>query len=271
MKIVKEISKFEIICHTKKFNKDILDLHWHERYELCQVLNNGCGFIVDGQMISAEVGDIIAINENVVHQFIINSNDTYIRICQLPLKLVLNFKNRVMPLATHIKIEDIKAVSGLEERINMLFAIMEQEKAEQSTANNPFIQSLASSLYFLLERHFSIADGSFSQDKERKDFYKIIEYVNEHFREDITVELVAKQLYFTRGKVTSLFKKYAGEGLNEYTNKLRIKRANSLLLSGMSITEAALESGFQSIRTFNNVYKQIMGITPSEYVKENES
>ena len=269
MKIVKEMSKFEIICHTKRFNKNILDLHWHERYELCQVLQNDCGFIVDGQMISARVGDIIAVNENVVHQFIINSNDTHIRICQLPLKLVLNFKSGVKPLATHIRVEDIRAVAGLEERINMLFSIMEQEKAEESTANNPFIQSLAVSVYFLLERHFSQPNGSFSQDKELKDFYKIIEYVNDHFKEEITVELVAKQLFFTRGKITALFKKYAGEGLNDYTNKLRIKRANSLLLGGMSITEAALESGFQSIRTFNNVYKQIMGLTPSEYQKEN--
>lgn len=269
MKIVQEISRFEIICHTKRFNKNILDLHWHERYELCQVLKNECGFIVDGQAITASVGDIIAINENVVHQFLINSNDTHIRVCQLPLKLVLNFKNQVKPLATHIKAEDIRAVSGLEERINMLFSIMEQEKAEESTANNPFLQSLAVSVYFLLERHFTQPNGSFSQDKDRKDFYKIVGYVNDHFKEEITIELVAKQLFFTRGKITALFKKYAGEGLNDYTNKLRIKRANSLLIGGTSITEAALESGFQSIRTFNNVYKQIMGITPSEYLKEN--
>ena len=87
MKIVKEISKFEIICHTKRFNKDILDLHWHERYELCQVLQNDCGFIVDGQMISARVGDIIAVNENKTH-----STDGGISKC-----LIIRFGRRAHP------------------------------------------------------------------------------------------------------------------------------------------------------------------------------
>ena len=271
MKIKKEISRYEIICHTKNFSKNILDLHWHELYELCQVVKNKCGFIVDGETVSASEGDIIAINENVVHQFLIDESDTHIRICQFPLKLVLSFKSGVVPLKAHIKAEEIRAVEGLEEKIDMIFSLMEQEKREKNIAENPFIHSLATSLYFLLERHFAETSGSFSQNRDRKDFYKIVEYVNEHYIEDITVELVAKKLYFTRGKITSLFKKYAGESLNGYANQLRIKRANSLLLGGMSVTDAALESGFQTVRTFNNVYKQIMGMPPSEYIKGNSN
>ena len=40
------------------------------------------------------------------------------------------------------------------------------------------------------------------------------------------------------------------------------------MIEGMSITEAALESGFQSVRTFNNSYKEYMGMTPTEYIKK---
>lgn len=56
-------------------------------------------------------------------------------------------------------------------------------------------------------------------------------------------------------------------GLNEYIYSLRIKKANDLMNQGYSVTDAALQSGFQSIRTFNNIYKKVCGMTPSDYKK----
>ena len=64
-----------------------------------------------------------------------------------------------------------------------------------------------------------------------------------------------------------MFRKYAGTDLNEYINSLRIKQVNQMLLQGCRITEAATESGFQSIRTFNNLYRLQTGMTPSEYLR----
>mgnify|MGYP006360708079 CR=1 FL=1 len=44
--------------------------------------------------------------------------------------------------------------------------------------------------------------------------------------------------------------------LNDYINSLRLAKAGSLIEKGMKITEAALESGFQSLKTYNNVKKR---------------
>lgn len=271
MEIIQEISKFEIICHTQTFDRNVTLLHWHDKCEICQVLKNHCSFMVDGQMINASEGDIIAISEYVVHQFFIEENGTQVRICQLPLKILLHSKSAISPLRVHIKAEEIRAVPELEQRLKVLFAMMEQEKKAKEALDNPFLQSIATAVYFLLERHFSAIHGDFSQERDRREFYKIIDYINEHFKEDITGETVAKQLYFSRGRLTAVFKKYAGEGVAEYISRLRIKNANYLLAGGTNITGAALESGFQSIRTFNNVYKSIMNMTPSEYIKAKKS
>jgi len=268
MEIVREISKFEIVCHTKTFYKTFLSLHCHDKYELCQVLENNCKFRVDGKEILASEGDIIAINAQVVHQFIIVENYTRIRICQLPLKLLLNLRSTLKPLKVHITAAEINEVPEVAKRLDMLFTMMEQEKKAELAIDNPFLQSLATSVYFLLERHFSEPYNIFSQEHDRQEFYKIIEYINNHFKEGLTIDIIAKNLYLSRGRLTAVFKKYAGEGTNEYLNKLRVKNANHLLSKGTSITEAALDSGFQSIRTFNNVYKSIMSMTPSEYIKK---
>ena len=268
MEIQREISKFEIICHTKKFYKQNYSFHWHDRYELCQVIENGLCIVVEGQEIRASVGDIIAINERVVHQFVIDEGAALVRILQLPMKLLLNLKSTVKPLKAHITAGEIKEVPGLEGRLNALFDIMEQEKDGGFAPNDPFLQSMASSLYFLLERYFSETYSIFSEERERQEFYQIIEYVNAHYKEEITVESISKCLYISRGRLASSFKKYAGEGVSEYINKLRIKNANLMLSQGATITEASMESGFRSIRTFNNVYKGIMNMTPSEYVRK---
>lgn len=268
MEIKQEISKFEIVCHTKKFNKRVHSVHWHDRYEFCQVLTKGLRIIVEGKEIRASVGDIIAIGERAVHQFIIDNDVTFIRIVQLPMKLLLNLKSTVKPLKTHIKAEEIAAVPDLESRLNAIFDIMECEERGGFAPNDPFLQSVASSVYFLLERYFSESYNIFSEERDRQDFYKVVEYVNAHFKEDITVETISKSLYLTRGRLAAIFRKYAGEGVGEYINKLRIKNANYLLSQGVSITDAAFNSGFQSIRTFNSVYKVVMQMTPSEYIKK---
>jgi AraC-like DNA-binding protein len=268
MEIQREISKFEIICHTMDFYNLKYSLHWHDRYELCQVMKNDLLIVVEGQKIRACAGDIIAINERVVHQFVIDHGDASVRILQLPMRVLLNFKSTVKPLKAHITAKEIDAAIGLKDRLNALLEIIEQEDKSGFMPNDPFLQSMASSVYFLLERYFSESYELFAKEHERWEFYRVVEYVNAHFKEDITVESVSKQLYISRGKLASLFKKYAGEGLSEYINKLRIKNANLILSQGASITEASMDSGFRSIRTFNNVYKGIMNMTPSEYVRK---
>lgn len=54
---------------------------------------------------------------------------------------------------------------------------------------------------------------------------------------------------------------------HEYIYSLRIKKANGLIKQGCSVTDVAMKSGFQSIRTFKNIYKKVTGITPKEYKK----
>ena len=70
-----------------------------------------------------------------------------------------------------------------------------------------------------------------------------------------------------RGRLSKLFTKYAGMKLTQYINRLRISAAIQLIENGMGVTEAAYESGFQSIRTFNDVYKKNMHSCPNKIKK----
>lgn len=166
---------------------------------------------------------------------------------------------------------EILAVSELEQKLNTLFDIMEKEGKVKKACENPFLQSIAASVYLLLERHFSVSQSVFAKNKDRQVFYKIVEYINAHFKEDISVGSISSDLYLSRGRLAEVFKKYSGVSITEYISSLRINNANYMLMNGATVTEAALESGFSSVRTFNNIYKSIMGMTPSEYVRKKKN
>ena len=268
MRIIKENTSSDICSHIVKYDAKSYDFHWHDKFEICQVLNNYCSFLVDGKVINAKVGDIITIKEQISHRFIIENDDTLIRITQFPVKILLDMSSAIKPIKEHITSEEINSINGLKENINFFFDIMEKEGNIEKIKDKPFVKSVYASLYFLLMRYFPEEVSSGTSKNERKEFFKITEYINEHFKENLNFDDIASKLFVSRRKLPELFYKYSGTQLNDYINTLRIKNANQLLREGNNITEAAYESGFQSIRTFNFVYKACMGITPTQYIKE---
>ena len=266
MEIVRELSKSEISCHVLTCNS-AYPFHWHDKYELCRCVDE-CDFLVDGALIHAKSGDIIAINELSVHQFLPPNNKTKIRVLQFKTDLALGIDSTARAIAPHIKNEDIKAIDGLDETVEFLFSVTEKESPCQSSQENPYLQSIVSALFFLLAKHFPKSEGDRAQKKERREFYKIAEYINMHFASDITVQSISNALYLSRGKVANVFSKYAGVSLSDYIRSVRVKNVNKMINEGYSITESAFACGFQNTRTFNNVYKKIMGITPTEYEKK---
>lgn len=137
--------------------------------------------------------------------------------------------------------------------------------------NDAVLEALRCGKHVLSEKGFYASDESenevFTETRHQKDFNRIIDYINQNFRENINTTTVAKGLFISRSYATVIFKKYSQKRINEYIGELRINYANTLLEQGKDITTAATESGFVCIRTFNNVYKRVMGITPTEYIE----
>lgn len=50
-------------------------------------------------------------------------------------------------------------------------------------------------------------------------------------------------------------------------SNLRVEYSRDLLLRGMTVLDAALESGFETERSFYRAFRKITGMTPGEYVK----
>ena len=268
MDIIKEETRTEIGSHINNNKAHISSFHWHENVEICQPINKPSRFLVDSKMVEADVGDLVVVKEQAVHVFMVDHDDTDIRILQFPFKILMHLDTPIKPLKNHIRAEEMKKIPGLFETVSNLLVMLDNEVRAEKASDNPYMQFLTVTLYMLLMRHFADDADYATSKKDRKDFYKITEYVNEHFREGINIKIISAQLYIPKTRITKVFEKYTGMGLNEYINNIRIKNANRLMVEGSSITEAALDSGFQSVRTFNNAYKEQMGMTPTEYIKK---
>ena len=267
MQIFQEKQQTEM--HIKILDGNILTtprFHWHKNCEICYLLNKPSDFLVDGEIINADVGDIVVINEYTVHNFMVREKDTDIKLLLFSAKTVMHPNIEIVPLKTHIKAEEIKKIDGLEEKIQMLYRLIWDEQNAVKVEDNPLMQTLIASFYLLLMRYFP-GETDKKIQKQRAEFYKIVNYINEHYKENINVKILSELFFVSREKLSQLFLKYADMKVNDYIDKLRIDNVNTLLKDGVTVTEAAYDSGFQCIRTLNNTYKKIMKISPSEYLK----
>lgn len=95
-----------------------------------------------------------------------------------------------------------------------------------------------------------------------------ITYMTEHYQEQITLGALAEYLHVSEGYISRLFKAETRTNIFKYLNQIRISKAKKLLrdhtLKPYQVSEMA---GFNNRVYFDNVFKSIVGVTPSEYRK----
>ena len=114
-----------------------------------------------------------------------------------------------------------------------------------------------------------MSEGKFVsiQKQPRNSFIRIADYVVENYDKPLTRESVASHVGIRPQSLSRIFSKKLQMTFVEYVQYVRITQSLRKLEGGESVAEAAYSSGFESIRTYNRVFKSILGKTPSEYLK----
>jgi len=92
------------------------------------------------------------------------------------------------------------------------------------------------------------------------------EFLGDNIAKKVTLDRLAEVTGLSRYHFLRVFKKATGLPPHRYQLQCRVERAKGLLLSGMPIAEAALESGFTDQSHFTHKFKQFTGATPAQYV-----
>lgn len=93
-----------------------------------------------------------------------------------------------------------------------------------------------------------------------------IDYIHNHFKKPITLEMLAKIEHYHPVYYSSWFKKKTGKSLKTYVSELRVQEAKNLLVStSWSMSKISEEIGFENSSSFTRWFRNIEGIAPQRF------
>ena len=97
---------------------------------------------------------------------------------------------------------------------------------------------------------------------------RILFYLEAHFREPVTLQTLAHSLGYSPSYLSKYFRNCFLIGFNQYLNLLRLRSAVTLMGDPRnSITFCAMESGFNSMRSFYRAFSNEFHTTPKKYLR----
>lgn len=111
-----------------------------------------------------------------------------------------------------------------------------------------------------------------SNDLPKLDLYRRIVqakvFIDGNFAERIDAGEIADEACYSKFHFIRTFKSIYGRTPHQYLTHVRVERAREMLEHGVSVTEACFAVGFDSLGSFTGLFKRRIGLTPSEYQRQ---
>ena len=263
-------------------------LHKHDFIEIAYV-NSGKGtHIIGDEAYPVVKGDLCIINYDIPHVFIYEKNNAEGNLinynCVFKPEFIdysLIHTNDFKGLASSLlfntffienkPVVSLKLSGSFQAEIEELFRKMQQEFFTQ---RNGYVNILRSCLIEMLTKIFRFLeeDQSISLNlpsHKSKIMGKAFDFLKENYHSsNLNINEVAVRTFLSRSYFSKLFKETTGQNFSEYLQNLRISEACTLLkTTDKKVTEILSDVGFNDVKHFNQLFKKIIGKTPSDYRK----
>ncbi len=278
MKAFHEIRKYDsdfMVWHSSYTDISFL-AHWHNEIEFIYVRNGEAQISIDDNIFTAHKGDLIICDSGSIHYSdsyeMKNSLDFIVfDPSVVSLSSVYESANFVHPLITSDKLEEL----GLTHKFNDLLNLVANELNLRDPYYKEIVTAKLMEFWYLLKRYIPRNTEKTSLDGKRSiflyDMQQLLEYIDEHYNEPISLKFAADKLGFSESHFSKIFKKMMGINFVTYMNMVRIEHSIEMLKnSANKITDIAFSCGFNNIRSFNRVFKDITGVTPSVFLESPE-
>lgn len=253
-----------------------MDLHWHEELQFTFVTNGSVVMQVDGKIYTLEEGQAIFINRNLLHiTSDLPQDGRYISI-NFPDKLLGFFvgsrmeRDYVMPYTNNYRFPAIVFRKELPWQDNILDELCKLQ--EILLKRGPMYEYEVSQklvtiwLILISNAKDQLKNPSKGYVRKQERMQKMISYIHENYMNNILLKDIAAEANVSEGECCRCFKELISESPNHYLLGYRISRAMEMLnRTGMSVTEIALQCGFNDTSHFISYFKKKMKMTPTEF------
>lgn len=247
--------------HTNAWSMQ--NLHSHPHYEIYFLTSGERSFFLSNVLIKLEAPTILIIPPHVLHKTEGGSFERY------NVNVSTNYLDEYQQEILREKSLRILKPSNTE--MQRLIEHLDTAIAEKSNKHGDTItHTLFSYLVFLLDKlpQADLPPKVAKKDRIPPTVLKVIEYMNEHYGEKLTLTSIADEFFLSKTALSYTFKKYMDCTLIDFLISIRITKAKEFLLSTKkSIEEISELCGFSSANYFGLIFKQKEKLSPMHYRK----
>ncbi len=252
--------------HNWMQNMLLCNLHWHDRFELIYVKNGELRFRLNNHELVVSAGQIAIIPPKAMHYAMIETDgftavtlmfdvDAFygnIPLAEQHMKPILEQKVSFVPATDHPDI--LRLVDSVITDVSI-------DSAHASLFRIGKVYELLGLLYQHCLEEEAVPTTTLNQ------FQDVLDYINQHFDEDISSENLSKRFGYSEAYFCRQFKTVTGLSPMIYIRILRLEKARELLKKERySFQEIAVRCGFGNANYFTRYFKSQFNLTPSEYI-----
>jgi AraC family transcriptional regulator len=157
-------------------------------------------------------------------------------------------------------------------RLHSIIKMFIHESRNRRPGYELVLQSLSTQLVVQLLREATDNNDCYNEEtleQDRKNIRRAIDFLQAHYRDQFTLEQIARSANYSPYHFIRVFKGETGKTPFEYLLELKIEKAKEMLLSqSTAVSETCFYCGFNNLSHFTAVFKKKVGMTPSEYRKQ---
>lgn len=220
--------------------------HFHQNVEIFVCISGKQELTVDGKTFIAEENSVVFIDSLVVHSYGKGEKgeNAVVIIPYYALEKFNAFRQNKVLGAVHVKDKSLA---------QKIIKIIDEDLTENSSEYTRYcaFNAITSSIV----KVFGLTDGEVKSESELIN--KILFYIGENFRTDITLKSVSKALGYAEGHISRIFHEYVDEGFCKYVNGLRLEYVfRERKYGAKKLNELIFDAGFNSIQTYYRAKKE---------------
>ena len=250
--------------------------HLHPMYEIYYLMSGTSKMFLDDSIYLLNKGDMVFIPMNTIHKTSYVNEKSHER-------FAITFNDRAVPdIKTSSSVISFKKIFSSDpvmhlaganrDYIEGLLNRMLSEYDHSDDYSDLNIRNCLQELLIFLLRYRRHRTSEYVPNIGMTDslMQEAARYIRANYRRNLSLEEIAMHINMSPTYFSKKFKSSTGFGYKEYLSHIRIQEASDMLLeTDRSITEIALECGFNDGNYFGSVFKKRKGISPCQYRKNN--